>query len=172
MNRRKFLYAAIATPVVLALGVKATAMVRHYPLIDLLTQLKYLPADKLQSSGHWNVSEIFQHCAQSILYSRIGYPQAKSALFQHTAGTAAINLFSAKGSMNHPLDEMIPGATALVSELPVDVAQAELISELEQFISWQGDLAPHFAYGSLTKAQYYSAHYLHLKNHLSEIYLG
>lgn len=170
MDRRKFLHAAIATPIVLALGVKTTAMMRHYPLIDLLTQLKFLRADKLQSSGHWNVSEIFQHCTQSILYSRIGYPQAKSALFQYTAGTAAINFFSAKGSMTHPLDEMIPGAPALVKELPVDVAQAELINELQQFIAWQGELAPHFAYGSLTKTQYYSAHYLHLKNHLSEIY--
>ena len=112
-----------------------------------------------------------QHLAQSIRYSRLGYPQAKSALFQHTAGSVALNLFSAAGSMTHPLDEPIPGAPLLVNHLPADVAMAELVSEIEQFIAWQGDLAPHFAYGNLTKAQYYSAHYLHIQNHLTDIKL-
>ena len=172
VNRRQFLLAALATPFALAFGVKTTAMARRYPLSDALAQLKRLPADKLVSTGNWSVSEILQHVAQSIRFSRIGYPEAKSALFQHTAGAAAINLFSAFGSMTHPLDQPIPGAKALVAAVPNDVALAELISEIEQFIAWQGQLAPHFAYGSLDKAQYYNAHYLHLQDHLSEIQLG
>jgi hypothetical protein len=172
MNRRQFLLTTLATPFALAFGIKTVAMARHYPLDELLHQLKRLPPDKLRSSGSWNVSTILQHLAQSIRYSRLGYPQAKSALFQYTAGAAALNVFSASGGMTHALDQPIPGAPALISAVPNDVALAELISEIELFIAWQGDLAPHFAYGNLTKAQYYSAHYLHLQNHLSEIQLS
>ncbi|WP_075009513.1 DUF1569 domain-containing protein [Stigmatella aurantiaca] len=169
MNRRTLLYTAIATPVVLALGVKTAAMARHGPLSELLAQLQGLPADTLRSTGRWNVSEIFQHCTQSIRFSRVGYPLARSALFQNTAGAAALNVFSAAGEMHHPLDEAIPGAPALVSGLPNEAALAELTSELKQFMDWQGELAPHFAYGELSKSQYDTAHYLHLRNHLREV---
>lgn len=172
MNRRKFIQAALVVPLALAVGVKTVAMVRHYPLQELLLQLQRLPTDKLLSRSNWNVSMILQHLAQSVRYSRLGYPVAKSAVFQYTAGAAALNVFSASGAMVHPLDEAIPGAPALVAAVPNDVAMAELISEIELFIAWQGELAPHFAYGYLSKAQYYKAHYLHIQNHLSEISLG
>ena len=172
MNRRQFLRYSLAVPVITLATTKVVAMARHYPLDELLTQLKRLPPEKLFSKGNWSVSMILQHLAQSIRYSRLGYPQAKSALFQYTAGAAALNVFTASGSMTHPLDEAIPGAPALIAEVPNDVAMAELIAEIGQFIAWQGELAPHFAYGNLTKAQYYNAHYLHIQNHLSEISLG
>jgi hypothetical protein len=171
MNRRKFLLTAVSAPLAVAFGTKMVAMARHYPLDELLAQLKRLPAAKLKSHGSWSVSKVFQHLAQSIRYSRLGYPKAKSALFQYTAGAAALNIFSARGTMSHPLDEPIPGAAKLVDAVPNDVALAELITEIELFLAWQGDLAPHFAYGKLTKAQYYSAHYLHVQNHLQEITL-
>src|SRR5690606_2886349 len=136
MNRRKFLRAALLTPVVLFAGVKTVAMARHYPLDELLTQLKRLPPDKLFSKGIWSVSMILQHLAQSIRYSRLGYPEAKSALFQYPAGAAALNVFTATGNMTHPLDEVIPGAPALIAEVPNDVAMDELIAEISQFIAW------------------------------------
>lgn len=172
MNRRTFLKTAGFSALAIALGVKVVAMARHYPLEQLLLQLKRLPAEKLSSSGQWSVSEILQHLAQSVRYSRLGYPDAKSALFQYTAGSAALNAFAALGNMHHPLDEPIPGAPTLSSAVPKDVAMAELVTELEQFIAWQGELAPHFAYGSLNKQQYYGAHYLHIQNHLQQISLS
>lgn len=172
MNRRTFLKTAGCSALALALGVKVVAMARHYPLDQLLLQLQRLPADKLSSSGSWNVSEILQHLAQSVRYSRLGYPKAKSALFQHTAGSAALNAFAAAGSMTHPLHEPIPGAPLLATTVPNDIALAELINEIQQFIDWQGELAPHFAYGSLTKQQYYGAHYLHIQDHLQQISLS
>ena len=172
MQRRQFIKVATLTPLVLLLGGKMVAMAKHYPLEQLLADLKRWPADKLSSSGSWNVSEIFQHLAQSIRFSRLGYPQAKPAWFQYTAGALALNAFSAVGSMTHPLDEAIPGAPVLVAHLPVDVAKAELEHEITLFIDWQGELAPHFAYGKLTKQQYYSAHFLHIQNHLQQISLA
>lgn len=172
MNRRKFLIAAIGTPVILAFGIHTVAKTRQYSLTDLIRQLKALPADRLTSTGQWSVSEVFQHCSQSIQFSRIGYPQAKPAVFQNTAGASALAIFSATGRMTHALDEPIPGASAVDNSLPADAALALLISELEQFINWEHDLAPHFAYGTLTKAQYTAAHYLHVQNHLAEIVVG
>lgn len=169
MNRRQFLKTAAITPITLILGAKFIATLRPYPLQELQTRLRAMQPERLISLGTWNVSQIFQHCAQSIRYSISGYPEHYSALFKNTAGKLALNAFAAKGSMHHPLDEVIPGAPALATDVPNDVALRELMYELQQFINWQGELAPHFAYGSLTKAQYYSAHYLHLQNHLQEI---
>lgn len=172
MNRRKFILTAVGAPLAVAFGTKVIAMARHYPLDELLMQLKRLPPDKLNGHGIWSVSEVLQHLAQSIRYSRLGYPEAKSALFQYSVGAAALNVFSASGTMSHPLDEPIPGAPKLVEAVPNDVALAELVTEIELFIAWQGNLAPHFAYGNLSKTQYYSAHYLHIQNHLQEITLS
>jgi hypothetical protein len=172
MNRRKLLQYAIAAPVATLLGGKVVAMVRHYPLADLLQLLKRYPAAKLNSHGDWSVSAVLQHLAQSVRYSRLGYPEDKSAWFQATLGSVAFNAFAASGSMHHALNEPIPGAPRLVRGVPNDVALAELVHELELFIAWQGDLAPHFAYGHLTKQQYYTAHYLHIQNHLTEISLS
>ncbi|WP_423185639.1 DUF1569 domain-containing protein [Alishewanella sp. d11] len=169
MNRRQFFKAAAITPIAVMLGTKFIATLRPYPLQALQTQLRGLQPERLVSSGSWNVSQIFQHCAQSIRYSIYGYPEHYSTLFKNTAGKLALNAFAAKGSMHHPLDEVIPGAPELQADVPNDVALRELLFELQQFLHWQGELAPHFAYGSLTKAQYYAAHYLHLENHLLEI---
>ncbi|MDP4537028.1 DUF1569 domain-containing protein [Alkalimonas collagenimarina] len=171
MDRRQFIGIAVGTPIVLLLGSQLGAILRRYPLQELSTQLQHLPLHQLRSTGSWSVSEIFQHCAQSIRYSRVGYPEQRSALFKYTVGAVALGAFSSIGRMHHPLDEALPGAPALKAEVPLDVAQAELVVELELFIAWQGELAPHFAYGRLSKAQYYNAHWLHLQNHLQEVVL-
>ena len=172
MNRRTFLLGLSGSSLVLAAGIKGVALARDYALEPWLEILNGLDLAHLQSRGAWTASEIFQHCAQSIRYSRIGYPQARSALFHHTAGTAAVNLFAASGRMTHPLDEPIPGAPVLSKTQSVAESLAELIREVEQFIDWSEPLAPHFAYGSLSKAQYTAAHSLHLQNHWLELVLG
>lgn len=172
MDRRHFIGIAIGTPVLLLVGTKLGAMVRRYPLQELSAHLQHLPLQQLKSTGRWSVSEIFQHCAQSIRYSRLGYPEHRSALFKHTVGATALAAFSSIGKMHHSLDEVLPGAPPLQALVPLDVALAELVVEVEQFISWQGELAPHFAYGRLSKAQYYNAHWLHLQNHLQEVVLA
>ena len=171
MKRRAFLSLAVATPIVLWTGVHLGSMLRRPSLLALTNQLERLPLTQLHALGDWGVSEIFQHCAQSVRYSRIGYPEQRSRLFQLTIGATALAAFSTAGKMQHPLNEPLPGAPSLRTSVPVDVAQAELISELEQFMRWQGRLAPHFAYGRLSKAQYYNAHWLHLQDHLQEIVL-
>ncbi|MBU1309577.1 MAG: DUF1569 domain-containing protein [Gammaproteobacteria bacterium] len=172
MNRRHFIKTAVLTPFAILAGVNVVAAARHYPLQQLQRELQQLPTDKLSSQGSWSVSEILQHLAQSIRYSRLGYPQAKSAWFQHTAGSAAFIAFAASGQMSHPLDAPIPGAPRLIQTISNEAAMAELLNEIEQFIAWHGELAPHFAYGQLNKEQYSSAHYLHIQNHLQQISLS
>lgn len=169
MKRRQFIKASLLTPVALVLGAKLVATLRPYPLSDILMQIKALPAARLTSSGAWNASQILQHCAQSVSYSIYGYPEARSPFFQYTVGKLAINAFAATGTLHHPLDEPIPGAPALEPSLPNDVALRELIYTVQQFMDWQGAMQPHFAFGSLTKAQYYSVHHLHLQSHLAQI---
>ncbi|KKO48665.1 twin-arginine translocation pathway signal [Arsukibacterium sp. MJ3] len=169
MNRRQFLQASVLAPVAIVLVTKLVATIRPYPLSGILLQLRALPPQRLSSSGEWNVSQILQHCAQSVRYSIDGYPKARSLWFQNSIGKLAINAFAATGKLHHPLNEPIPGAPTLAPELPNDVALRELIYTVQQFMDWQGELQPHFTYGSLSKAQYYSVHYLHLQSHLDQI---
>ena len=131
MKRRQFLRYSLAVPIIALSVTKVIAMARHYPLQELLLQLKRLPPAKLSSHGQWNVSTVLQHLAQSVRYSRLGYPEAKPAWFQHTAGSAAFTAFAAAGTMQHPLDDPIPGAPPLIGAVPNDVALAELVTELE-----------------------------------------
>lgn len=169
MQRRHFLFAALATPLVIGTGVTAISHLRTFDLQMLLTQLQQLRGKNLHSTGQWSASEIFQHCTQSIQGSLTGYPLAFSPLFQHSVGPAALAVFRSAGAMRHNLAEMIPGATPLDTQLNAHTALDNLINTLSQFMQYEGQLAAHFAYGELDKTAYSAAHYLHIENHLREI---
>ncbi len=112
---------------------------------------------------------MFNHCAQSIEYSISGYPELKPVWFRSSVGPLAFSVFAARGAMRHPLNEAIPGA----APLNAPATQAQALQRLQQafadFAAYQGELQPHFAYGSLSHADYAQAHVLHLYNHLSLI---
>ncbi|MET1076876.1 MAG: DUF1569 domain-containing protein [Pseudomonas sp.] len=131
--------------------------------------LQGLQGRALRSEGAWSVAAVFNHCAQSIEYSLDGYPELKPAWFRQTLGPAVFEVFSARGAMRHALDQPIPGAAVL--DLPADQDQAllRLQQAFERFAAHPGPLAPHFAYGVLSHAEYAQAHVLHLYNHLSEL---
>lgn len=129
-------------------------------------------SDNWRSGGAFNLPQMLTHLAQSIEYSMRGFPQAKSALFQHTMGAAAFSVFQARGAMSHGLDEPIPGAPDLNAEpsaQSLDLAKARLLTALNDFDAYAGTLQPHFAYGALDKAQYTRAHLMHLANHWTEL---
>jgi hypothetical protein len=123
----------------------------------------------LLSTRGWSPSEVFNHCAQSIEYSMDGYPELKPAWFRHSLGPAAFAVFSARGAMRHPLDEIIPGAAPLLEPASPELALQRLQAAFERFASYDGELQPHFAYGALDHAEYAEAHVMHLYNHLSLI---
>jgi hypothetical protein len=138
----------------------------------LLARLATIDANSLQSTGKWNPYQIFVHCAQSVDYSIDGYPEHKSAIFKRTAGRLAFSAFSSKRKMHHDLSEPIPGAPALIKTGDVFNALKIFKRSLRNFQNYSGQLAPHFAYGELTKEEYELAHVMHFFNHLKEMPLS
>lgn len=136
-----------------------------------LAQLDQLQQGPVQKAGSWNLFQVYTHLAQSVEYSMTGYPEAKSWLFQNTVGSLAFVVFAGKGSMNHALDEAIPGAPALAMEGDPEQGLQRLRQSLLAFQDFDGPLQPHFAYGALSKAEYEQAHVMHLNNHLEEFQL-
>ncbi|MBB1441033.1 DUF1569 domain-containing protein [Shewanella sp. SG41-4] len=136
-------------------------------LLAKLNQLTMLPTEQLAglSIGKWNSAEVFTHCAQSVEFSMSGFPEHKSALFKQTVGALAFTAFATKGAMSHDLSEPIPAAPELDRSVDVNQALARLIHSLDDFQQYQAELAPHFAYGKLNKADYELAHVLHFYNH-------
>jgi hypothetical protein len=137
-------------------------------LAEAMSELDRLKdAVPLDASANWTWSKTLLHCAQSIDYSISGYPEAKSALFQRTAGAAAFSFFRSRGRMSHNLIEAIPGAATLDANAHVAVAVATLRKSVAAFLAHTGPLQPHFAYGALDRADYERAHAMHIANHLS-----
>ncbi|MGJ4745788.1 DUF1569 domain-containing protein [Leptospira sp. SA-E8] len=119
--------------------------------------------------GEWSPSQILLHCAQSIYYSIKGYPENKSEVFQNTLGKIAFWNFSRKGKMSHDLNAPIPGADVLQSGVSLSDSVLELKKAISAFSNYNGEFAPHFAYGKLTKAEYELAHAMHIANHLDYV---
>jgi hypothetical protein len=178
MNRRQVIKAAVTGSALLGLGSTGLWLSiegTNAPLSvkEALAKLARFSGHPLTSSGQWTPYQIFSHCAQSVEYSLSGFPTHQSALFTHTLGQSAFFAFAAKGRMTHSLSEPIPGAPTLADSLmthqDTQAALDRLMYALGNFDQFDGPLAPHFAYGALSKTEYEIAHVLHLNNHLLEI---
>lgn len=123
---------------------------------------------KLQGSP-WTLAQMLQHAAQSIEFSINGFPELKPAWFRASLGAAAWTFFNARGTMSHSLDEPIPGAPALDAERSLKSSVQRLLDAMDAFAAHKGPLAPHFAYGPLTREQYERAHLMHLANHWQQL---
>lgn len=172
-SRRAFVMstAGIAVAAVASSGCQGAASARVLVFPSLMAAEQELArladARELASSAAMSWAQTLAHCAQSIEYSMTGYPQAKSRMFQHTAGAAAFTAFSWRGRMTHDLAEPIPGAPALEARLKAAQALERLRAAILSFRQWTGTLQPHFAYGELSKSEYELAHAMHLANHFS-----
>ena len=167
LQRRRLLLAVPAVP--LALAGCGSAVVQSLPTVAAALQAIESLATGWRSTGAWSLAQILNHAAQSIEYSMSGFPESKSALFRATLGSAAFALFDARGAMSHSLNEPIPGAPALAATDALPAAIARALAALRAFEAHRGALSPHFAYGTLDKAQYTRAHLMHLANHWSEL---
>ncbi len=185
MKRRQFmsllvplsLFSGLSLPV--SHGLAASKSMNHPSLMielesftidDVIVFLQALPLERLVTAGQWNLSQIFNHAAQSIEFSMMGYPQHKSEMFRRSIGPLAFQAFALWGRMSHDLAEAIPGANKLKAN-DDSAALQRLIQALTHFDQFQGPLQPHFAYGELNKHEYALAHVLHLNNHLEEVSL-
>ncbi|MDQ8038281.1 MAG: DUF1569 domain-containing protein [Pedobacter sp.] len=167
MNRRQFLIAGGATAAAVVAGVAVRRSTQSPADITALAEkLAALRGQALTTREGWSPFKVFSHLAQSIELSMTGYPALKSLAFRHTAGPAAFFVFASAGAMRHPLTEPIPGAPVIAEAGEVDAALDRLLQALGNFSAYQGKLAPHFAYGELSKAEYAQAHVMHVQDHL------
>lgn len=174
MNRRNFIVGSISAGLVVGSGALWLSIDKHEAPLDIdfaLSKLNDIMQQAPTPTGNWDLSQIFVHCAQSVEYSMIAYPVHKSDLFKSTAGKAAFSLFSSKRKMTHGLDEAIPGAPDFSANVKLTDAFERFKKSLIDFKNYQGVLAPHFAYGQLSKREYEAAHVMHFNNHLQEITL-
>ena len=122
-----------------------------------------------QLRSRWNLSQMLQHAAQSVEFSMTGFPALRPAWFRSTVGAAMFTYFNARGAMSHTLDEAIPGAPALDASQPLKQSVQRLLDAMAAFSTFQGTLAPHFDYGTLTHHEYERAHLMHLANHWEQL---
>lgn len=168
--RRRLLLAAVGAPALLSACQGALVDERFASWSGArAVVMGVLRGDSQLQHPAWNLPQLLQHLAQSIEFSLQGYPQARSAVFRHTVGRAAFGVFDARGQMSHDLAEPIPGAPALQAELSLRDAVQRLLDAMQAFAAHRGLLAPHFAYGVLSKAEYQRAHLMHLANHWSQM---
>lgn len=177
MKRRTFFKLAGASGVTLAavgagaalwLSGHAAPVSGFATIADARRWVQAIGSGQAIATAGWPVAQVFEHCAQSIEFSLHGFPQAKSATFQATAGALGFAAFSRVGRMQHDLEEPIPRAAALVAT-DLAAASQRLDAAFAAFEAHAGPLAPHFAYGALDKAQYTRAHLMHLANHAERV---
>ncbi|TWX47209.1 DUF1569 domain-containing protein [Colwellia hornerae] len=175
MKRRQFVKASLlSSGAVIGIGAGAFLLIKEGNkdslTVDMaLKKLDDLSNESLIHQGEWNPYQIFTHCAQSVEFSMSQFPEHKSDLFKSTVGKLAFSIFLSKGKMTHGLDEPIPSAPMFAKNIDSTIALNRLKKSLLDFKRYQGILAPHFAYGELSKEEYEIAHVMHLYNHLQEI---
>lgn len=174
MERRKFL--KVSSIGALSVGIVGSSfwllIEEHQGELSIDSSLRLLgklDASHIQSIGQWNIAQIFTHCAQSVEFSMLGFPEHKSRVFKATVGAVAFSAFNAKGKMTHNLSEAIPGADALNIQADVHVAKHRFEQAMIKFKKFDGEVKEHFAYGKLNKLDYERAHAMHFNNHLVEI---
>jgi hypothetical protein len=176
MNRRQFISSSAALGA-LSIGTGGLwfSQLEHEQDMSISTvraTLQNLAQQEAIFTGSWNAFQIFSHLAQSIEYSLSAYPQHKSDLFKAFIGQNVFRIFAKQGTMSHSLDEPIPGATYISNIGSKNQALLRLLSALNAFEGFTGELMPHFAYGKLSHAEYSLAHVMHIYNHLEEIHIG
>jgi hypothetical protein len=160
---------AFSAPLVVnAVHPAALTSERFASIADALKTLEQLRTQPPHMTGAWDLPHVLHHTAQSVEYSMSGFPAPKPAWFRATLGSYAFALFNARGQMTHSLSEPIPGAPDIAQGQPLAPAIDHAVAALQAFERYTGPLAPHFAYGALTKPDYARAHLMHLANHWAE----
>jgi len=170
-QRRRLMLAALASSMASVTGPAHTAgrELRFASLGQALDELDSMAeAAARDTAATWSWAETLEHCAQSIEYSIVGYPQTKSPLFQRSLGAIAFRVFAMRGYMSHNLREPIPGAPSYRASTSTRTAVVRLRAAIRGFQTCEDALFPHFAYGVLSKVEYEQAHLMHLAEHFAE----
>ncbi|MBP8196381.1 MAG: DUF1569 domain-containing protein [Deltaproteobacteria bacterium] len=135
-------------------------MIKLTSFAEVLAQLAITPSMP-------GLGAALSHCAQSIEYSLTGFPTQRGFLVRKLVGPFILRKFLRQGSMSHDLKAPIPGAPEIPPALPLSDGLARLKRAIEQFRNHSGALAPHFAFGDMSRQDYERLHAMHLADHLS-----
>ena len=133
---------------------------------EVLKALDRLSNNTVAIDGPLSLGQVLCHCAQSVEYSMNGFPKPASWIVRTLIGPYMKRRFLQKGAMRHNTRKPIPGAPALPPTPDAD-GIARLRAALVSFRAFTGSMAPHFAYGPATKAEYEALHAMHVANHLN-----
>ena len=124
--------------------------------------------DNIQSKN-WSPYKIFVHCSQTLEYSMTGYPVMKPKIFRSTLGKIAIKKFVSQGFMKHSLSAPVPGAPDIKDSGTPKEGIDILLKSIDKFKAFNGELAPHLAFGKLSKDNYDKYFAYHIADHFSEL---
>jgi len=109
------------------------------------------------------------HCAQSIECSIDGFPKPAAWPVRALIGPMVLKKFLKQGFMQHDTSAPVPGVPPPPSTLSAKDGADRLEAAISRFRAHQGPLAPHFAYGQVSKAAYEAVHAMHAANHLDAL---
>ena len=113
-----------------------------------------------------SIGQVFEHCAQSIEGSTIGYSlECHKSRPKKMIGRTALAIFSWLRCMIHDTSATLDGIN-MTEEITQEEGIQLCIDALTNFDSFSGNLAEHFVYGNLSKPTYTQAILLHIENHL------
>ncbi len=177
-SRKKFLQSSVLISGAVLWGdfscssseVKIVKEIQLKNLTEALVELERLEKSKeILTTGTWDVSQIMRHCAQSIDFSLTGFPTVKPYLFRKTIGKLVSSHFLSKGTMNHNLNDPIPGAPELIPSADFQKGITILKKSIHSFLEYKGELKMHFVYGEASKEDYEKFHAMHIANHFSAL---
>jgi hypothetical protein len=148
--------------------VSTSPAVRCSSFDDVLRVMDALGPES-RRAGPWSLPQALAHCAQSIEFSLTGFPQVRAAWFRATVGRVAASVFLRRGYLGHDLSALIPGAPALDERLTQEAGRALLREAIARFRAHKGPLAPHFAYGNVSRDDYEKLHAMHAADHLGAV---
>ncbi len=124
------------------------------------------PTGSIPVEGDFSAGKSLAHCAQSLSMQVDGYPKLKPAIIRNTVGKLAQLRFLRRGTLAHSTDDPIPGAPR-VDDVTSANGIAMLRSAIENFENHQGDLPPHFMFGSVDKPTAERLQSMHIADHAS-----
>ncbi|MCU0698716.1 MAG: DUF1569 domain-containing protein [Myxococcaceae bacterium] len=126
-------------------------------------------ARALAASAPSGFGAAMAHCAQSIDCSIDGYPKPSAWLVRKLVGPMVLGKFLRQGFMRHDTRAPVPGVPPPDASLDAAQGLATLEAAIARFEAHQGPVAPHFAYGALSKGAYEAVHAMHVANHLDAL---
>lgn len=134
---------------------------------DTLENLRQAP--KIETFDQWNLLETLDHCATSLECTLRGYPEMKPEWFRTVVGPMAKHVFLMRGQMSHNTLDPIPGQENLPHSADQQTAFDRLFRAIADFRNWQFQVAEHFAYGKLDRAEAEKLQAFHIADHLSKM---